>query len=218
MEPRFTRGEYWLLETVVEGGRPLRYLNEPGVENALNKPGHGLGRESLIETLFRLFESGLIGFSRISAGGCSGPFVPGLSRSEIGAALDEGMAATDETYYGLTPEGGRQWEAFAVPRWDLYIERYERWSRSGRWAIGVIVSPDRCQAERLLDGARYMGHIVDRDYVHRRQLRPWQATYWKQLQVGYLVTYRFEQVECNWEDSPYWFMLLAENRRWYRWS
>ena len=60
MEPRFTRGEYWLLETAVEDQWPVRLLIDSDLELHVNKTGHGLTREALIETLHRLIASGLI--------------------------------------------------------------------------------------------------------------------------------------------------------------
>jgi hypothetical protein len=224
MEPRFSRGEYWLLETVVQDGRQFLYLPEPGVGRALNKPGHGLDRRALVDTFQRLFQTGLIGAATLRSGGCCGPFERSLSRPEIETALEETRddqealgPAYDETYFGLTAAGGRQWEAFAAPDWGRYIQRYERRSRFGRWTIGVLVSPDPTQVDHLLEGARFMGHAVDQNHVHRRSIRPWQATYWKQLPHGYLASYRFDEVESNWEDAPYRFMRLCENRRWCRW-
>ena len=60
MEPRFTRGEYWILETAVENRFPVADLMDNDIEVTLNKKGHGLTRTALIETLHRLIASGLI--------------------------------------------------------------------------------------------------------------------------------------------------------------
>ncbi len=52
MEPRFTRGEYWLLETAVDKQFPVSALMADNLEEILNnKKGHGLTRTALIETL-----------------------------------------------------------------------------------------------------------------------------------------------------------------------
>jgi hypothetical protein len=52
MEPRFTRGEYWLLETAVDKQFPVSALMSNNLEEILNnKKGHGLTRIALIETL-----------------------------------------------------------------------------------------------------------------------------------------------------------------------
>lgn len=217
MESRFTRGEFWLLETVVERGCPLRYLKEPAASQALNKPGHGLDRAALLDTLERLLQMGLIGFSRVGTGGISGPFDLRLDREEIGAALDERPRARDETYCGLTHDGGRQWEAFAAPNWERYFQNYVRYSRNGQRTMGVLISPDNSRVERLFAGARYMGHAVDHKHVHRRVLRPWRATYWKQLPLAYLVCYRFDRVQWNWEEDLEAFMRVKYIQRWCTW-
>ena len=60
MDPRFTRGGYWLLETVVESLFPVCGLTDSDFEFSLNKKGHGLTRDALIDTLHRLLSSGLI--------------------------------------------------------------------------------------------------------------------------------------------------------------
>ncbi len=67
--PRLTRGEYWLLESVVRGGMAIGWLDWPGLEECLNKPGHGLDRPTLVETLWRLFSDGLISASRQDSSG-----------------------------------------------------------------------------------------------------------------------------------------------------
>ena len=58
MEPRFTRGEYWLLETAVDKQFPVSALMANNLEY-VNKKGHGSTR-ALIETLHRLITWGLI--------------------------------------------------------------------------------------------------------------------------------------------------------------
>src|SRR4051794_33270916 len=120
--PRFTRGEYWLLESAVEHGWPLYTLVAEDVGLVFNKPGHGMDRDELIETLVSLFRRGLIAArDRVTSKGVYGPFAVALDRDAIEAALDEDLFS-QETYYGLTSEGGRQWEAFARPDWDVFIE------------------------------------------------------------------------------------------------
>ena len=60
MEPRFTRGEYWLLEIAVEHEWSISGLIDSELELHLNKKGHGLTRASLLKSLYRLLSSGLI--------------------------------------------------------------------------------------------------------------------------------------------------------------
>ena len=49
MEPRFTRGEYWLLETVVKREFEACALVESDLESFLEKKGHGLTRASVFD-------------------------------------------------------------------------------------------------------------------------------------------------------------------------
>ncbi len=137
MEPRFTRGEYWLLETAVESRFPVSVLTANNLEEILNKTGHGLTRDALIETLHRLIVSGLISIEHEVDGVIS-------THQHIERALNEPrrisrVGERKRTRYGLTQEGGAQWEAFAAPNWEQYIyqaslARSSRWlSRSPRW-------------------------------------------------------------------------------------
>ena len=130
MEPRFTRGEYWLLENVVEDEFAIGALVDTDLRLHQNKKGHGLTRTSLVETLHRLLASGLI-YAKSEATG----FIS--THEQIKRALDE-MKSRDIdpvgkeklTFYGLTEEGSVQWEAFAAPDWQSYIK--EGFS-SDRW-------------------------------------------------------------------------------------
>ena len=115
MEPRFTRGEYWLLENVVEDEFAIGALMDSDPRLHENKKWHGLTRASLVEVLHRLLASGLI----YAKNGATG-FIS--THEQIKSALDE-MKSRDIdavgkgklTFYGLTEEGGVQWEAFAAP-------------------------------------------------------------------------------------------------------
>lgn len=51
MELQLTRGEYWLLETVIEREFEVGALIWSDLELFLNKTGHGLTRKSMAETL-----------------------------------------------------------------------------------------------------------------------------------------------------------------------
>ena len=48
MEPRFTRGEYWILETAIESRFPVADLMDNDIDVTLNKKGHGLTRTALL--------------------------------------------------------------------------------------------------------------------------------------------------------------------------
>ncbi|HEU5115146.1 MAG TPA: hypothetical protein VFT74_00570 [Isosphaeraceae bacterium] len=204
-----------MLEAVVDGQCPLCFLASANIEEIFNKPGHGLDRASVGEALERLFARGLIEMWNQSEVSRSTP----PTRCEIEATLDE-LGPWDNpncTYYGFTPEGGTQWEMFASPNWDQFADGWSRPSQSGRSSFGTRISSTRSRLDRWLEGAYYAGQRIDTSQLHRRVLRPWQATYWKTLPEGHLVSYRFEEIDFDWDQAPHWFMELHENR-WYRWS
>ena len=105
MEPRFTRGEYWLLEIAVEHEWSISGLIDSELELHLNKKGHGLTRASLLENLYRLLSSGLI-YAKNEVDGFISTY------EQIECALNEppgGIFPAGEkkyTSYGLTPDGG----------------------------------------------------------------------------------------------------------------
>jgi len=213
MNPRFSRGEYWILESAVEHAVPFCFLAFEHVDWQFNKTGHGLDRSSLIETLDRLLRLGLIE-ARNQA---NEPRE--LDRDGVEAALDEYVSTRDahRNYYELTAEGGAQWEAFAAPDWDDYLTSWTSTNRSGCWNIGTVVGSTLWRLDRWLEGARFAGQVIDPAHLHRRCFHPWKATYWKTLPQGHLATYRFDEVEADFGEAPNWFMRLHENR-WYRWS
>jgi hypothetical protein len=53
-----TAGEYWLLETAIDGATPLWFLTHPDIEALVNKTSHGLGIQELSQLLLALVERG----------------------------------------------------------------------------------------------------------------------------------------------------------------
>ena len=139
MEPRFTRSEYWLLETVVEHELEIFALVDDDLELHLNKKGHELTRTSLVETLYRLLSSGLIYAKNEEIGFISTAEQIELTLDEpkrwIGIPVDERKV----TYYGLTQEGGAQWEAFAAPDWQKYITASFQLADDGEYEMWELI-------------------------------------------------------------------------------
>ncbi len=202
MEPRFTRGEYWLLETVVESLFPVSGLTDSDFEFSLNKKGHGLTRDALIETLHRLIASGLIyAENKVDA--------PISTHQQIERALNEPgwqvepveqMEPVDWrtiTYYGLTPEGGAQWEAFAAPDWQEYIDASSRLTDDEEGIIWEVICVDKAWLERYFESkCFYDPEEVSLATVEWDYIAPWDATYWKQLEGGHRVRFQ-EQDETE---------------------
>ena len=227
MEPRFTRGEYWLLETVVTSEFEVCALIESDLESFLGKKGHGLTRASLIETLHRLLSSGLI-YAKSEVKG----FISTVKHIEL--ALEERVPwnthhvfisadgdieiAPDEskpprtepvdvrkiTCYGLTQEGGVQWEAFAAPDWQKYIDVSSQFldvdSEDKRWEV---VCADEDWLEMYLDTLCFYEQLeVSSESIEWDYIEPWQATYWKQLEGGHRVRFQTRDKSEDEDSEP----------------
>ena len=209
MELRLSRAEYWLLETVVESKYPL-YVVGVGSEDVdqfcLNKPSHGLPATRIIDTLARLFDRGWLVASQ-----CKGDASRPLNRQEIDLAVVQPTSSTAAVwYFGLTKAGGAVWEAFAAPNWDWFLD-----GRLGAEDAGEFIGASEEWLKRYFELVHYLGCRVRPGSEHWDEVRPWQATYWKELPVGYRVRF-----ECTWETPdmevvPHQVMFLRDG--WYRW-
>ena len=204
MEPRFTRGEYWLLETVVEDEFAIGALIDSELALHRNKKWHGLTPPSLVETLYRLLASGLI-YAKNEVDG----FIS--THEQIKSALDE-IKSTDIdsvgkeklTFYGLTQEGGAQWEAFAAPDWQAYIKVGSQVPDGSEYGIWEVICAQKGWLERYFKSIYFHYPIemslasVEWDYI-----APWQATYWKQIDGAYRLRFQArDESEENAEPSP----------------
>ena len=244
MEPRFTRGEYWLLETIVEHEFEVCALIDSNLESFWNKKGHGLTRASLIETLHRLISSGLIYAKSEMKGSIS-------TKEQIELALEERVPwnahhvfistdgdieiVPDEskpprtepidvrkiTYYGLTREGGAQWEAFAAPDWQKYIAgSFQPEDEEGEYEMWELICGDKNWLEAYIESMCFYNQqelileSVEWDYV-----TPWQATYWKRLNGGHRVRCRCRDKSGEGNSKPP-LPPFAEyfHRIWYAWQ
>ena len=244
MEPRFTRGEYWLLETIVEHEFEVCALIDSNLESFWNKKGHELTRASLIETLHRLISWGLIYAKSEMRGSIS-------TKEQIELALEERVPwnthhvfistdgdieiVPDEskpprtepidvrkiTYYGLTREGGAQWEAFAAPDWQKYIAgSFQPEDEEGEYEMWELICGDKNWLEEYIqsmcfyDQKEVILESVEWDYV-----TPWQATYWKRLNGGHRVRCRCRDKsgEGNSKPPPPPFAEYF-HRIWYAWQ
>ncbi|MDE0688032.1 MAG: hypothetical protein OXI61_07700 [Candidatus Poribacteria bacterium] len=221
MEPRFTRGEYWLLETAVDKQFPVSALMANNLEEYVNKKGHGLTRTALIETLHRLITWGLISAkNKVDA--------PISTSEEIERALDEPRwsigSSVDRrtiTRYELTQEGGTQWEAFAAPDWQKYIDAGCHYSEDYEYGMWELICADKVWLERYFESmCFYDPHEVTLESVERDYIAPWQATYWKQLDGAHRIRFREpdESEQENFEPSPNAFPDMSYfDRAWCAW-
>ena len=244
MEPRFTRGEYWLLETVVEREFEVCALIDSSLESLWNKKGHGLTRALLVETFHQLLSSGLIYAKSEMRGSIS-------TKEQIELALEERVPwnthhvfistdgdieiVPDEskpprtepidvrkiTSYGLTREGGAQWEAFAAPDWQKYIAgSFQPEDEEGEYEMWELIGGDKNWLEAYIESMCFYDQkelileSVEWDYV-----TPWQATYWKRLNGGHRVRCRCRDKSEEGNSKPP-LPPFAEyfHRIWYAWQ
>ena len=220
MEPRFTRGEYWILETVVKYQLRVCDLIYRDLELLLNKREHGLTRKSLIETFHRLLSSGLIYAKNKTTG-----FISTYQQIEL--ALDEPKSKDFHpldlekiTCYGLTQEGGTQWEAFAAPNWQKYIAGGWGYQFSDEDEYGwELICADKAWLESYIEALCYHDHDykeVISESVAWDYVTPWQATYWKQLDGGHRIRFQDQaKTELDFIQPP---SLESFYRGWYAWQ
>ena len=199
MEPRFTRGEYWLLETAVDKQFPVSALMASNLAEYLNnKKGHGLTRTALIETLHRLITWRLISAkNEVDA--------PISTSEEIERALDEPRWSIGSsvdwrtiTRYELTQQGGTQWEAFAAPDWQKYIRTSRHLSDNPDHSdpsIRVAICADKAMLEEYFKSkCFYDAKHVSLGTEEWDYIAPWDVTYWKQLEGAHRVRFQARDV------------------------
>ena len=104
INPGFTRGEYWLLEEVVEAATPISWLASENLEETLNKTGHGMSRMLLVETMLGLFKEGLITAHHSNQWENCFALTSGQIESALDEELDDKVHYERAHYYRLTPK------------------------------------------------------------------------------------------------------------------
>ena len=219
MEPRFTRGEYWLLETAVEFQFPVRDLMANNLEEILNnKKGHGLTRTALIETLHRLISWGLISAKNEVDAPISTPEEVERAVDEPRWSIGSGVDWRTITRYELTQQGGTQWEAFAAPDWQKYIRTSRHLSDDpdhSNPSIRETICADKALLEEYFKSKCFYDpmHVSlgteEWDYI-----APWDVTYWKQLEGAHRVRFQARDmtearnVERYLLPKPEWYYSL----------
>ena len=111
--------EFWLLDVVVTGRVHLDWLLWEQLEVALNRPGHGLDPDALLDMVDRLFRGGFIDAYGPRRSDDRGDLGRSLHRSEIEAALH---GCGPVMSYGMTSRGGARWEAVTKPDWSRFLD------------------------------------------------------------------------------------------------
>lgn len=180
-----------------------------------------MGRSLLVDTMHKLFAEGLIVAHKF--GKSDDCFV--LSPKQIEKALDE-RKDKKEHYYRLTKKGGEYWEAFASPQWDYFIYReYGLPDDSGAW-VGELVCMTKDFLEDYFQSLRYHVYEIYENTIKWDVLRPWEATYWKELPIGHRVKFKCKGKKYKYDpDNPgaldlEWYDDHDEEwfaNQWYRW-
>jgi hypothetical protein len=209
MEPRLTRGEYWLLNDVVDTTTPLCMLVSTCIEELFNNPGHRLSRPRLIETLVEMSDRGWIEGYRFEDGF---PLTAQLVEAGFGETV---TAEGGELGYRLTKLGGEVWEAFAAPDWDRYINAWT----SSEGEVNEYFCATKWRLEKYLSLVHLLEIEVLPESVVWDEVRPWQATYWKLLPHGHRVQFVHRDIRHPEEYLPPPFPTeVTSLRRWYDWE
>ena len=209
MSPRLTRGEFWILNSLVETRYQLFCYAGPArwVRDVFNRQTHGLTETELLATLLRLFANGWIAGEETHGDRRSGdrrrePFEPTAGAIRAAFAGDFHHRPDPVVSLGLTAAGGEVWQAFASPRWERFVESWRKVERAldGKQPVTVRAA-DLDRGRRYLDLLRRTGDEVDPWAIEWREVRPFRATYWKTLPSGFEVTYRSPRLgRRTWSD------------------
>jgi hypothetical protein len=194
--------EFWLLDVVVMGRVRLGWLLLEDLDEALNRPGHGLDPDALLDLLDRLFRGGIIDAAGPRRSGDRADSNRSLHRPGIEAALN-GFAPG--TSYGMTSRGGARWEAVTKPDWSRFLDE------------SAGTDPDEVEVAGT-DRDRVASHLrrhtlfaVEPGTERWEELIPWRATYWKTMPRGYRVTAAWQREAPD--KPPDW----DAYNRWIRW-
>ena len=192
--------EHWLLDSVLEQRHSLSLLGMENVEAIFDRKNHGMDRATIIATLTRLFDLGLL----IASNDERGDFVP--STQDIESALDGGLDAD----YGLTALGGAVWEEAAKPDWNRFVDGVfgasdadGEFDSMTRERIGEFRCADKSTLEKYMESIHFRGIVPHEPSLKWSEIRPWKALYWKELPLAHRV--RFVGVyapECPEEKIP----------------
>jgi len=213
--------EYWFLDAAIRLKIPFHWLSASNVGEMLNRPHHNLSAPELLVILQRMFERGDL-FLEYSSRYAQRARTQTPSQSEIEAALylahAEWTAQPAQIFYGVTTAGGAKWEALSHPQWDRFydegygINPYE----------GEMTASTRGLIEERLALVPYDSFIktIVPESMRWSVLQPWDATYWKQLPIGYRLEFTYfpptELEELARSTHPDWVQAWHQRvNKWY---
>ncbi len=198
LNPSLTRGELWLLNTVVDFSLPICCLKSENLEALLNKAHYGLPLEVIAKDLLNLYHQGLIEVEK--------SYDDENKESELIELTADKLAdiLTNETrtlpvhfnyhYYYLTEKGGAYWEAFTQADWYWYLLD-EYWqidcdNEDSPWQVEVY-----SQNFELLQEFFYgfSEGVIDKSTVEFSQVDSFAMTYWKKLPNVHKLSFQYDE-------------------------
>ena len=216
MTKKLSRGEYWILESVTALKYPLHILFGPNLEQWMNKRGHGLPKDEIIDTLLSMLDEDMIILKR------RGEVVNFSSKDDMLHYLDATYDMSnyaDWVYYELSSKGGAVWEQFASPEWDRFIHsdyvEYNPDHIKIKQKI-VLTCGNKGWLEHYFRSLQYHEYEVLAESIKQSTVEPWQATYWKTLPKGHRIEFTAENKHTH-EGRPPVGMEWFDNL-WYAWG
>jgi hypothetical protein len=129
------------------------------------------------------------------------------------AEIDAGLNGAKEIAFGLTKQGGTQWESISRPDWNRFATvRLANVNRND--SKGEIICSNRLSVENWLT-PHLFGSVVEGSETWD-VLTPWQATYWKTLPEGHRVKYRITFDEFGHDlDEVQRIKAIMQLKKWY---
>jgi hypothetical protein len=224
MTLRLSRGEYWLLEAVVEHALPLTVIALPDgppwdrstIDMSLNKTGHGLSIPALQQTLLRMQRLGWIVFQSYVG---NDKKIRRLDAASVNHEMRHPTVYEERAYYRLSAKGGDVFEAFARPDWSRYLSHETDPVHDNFDAVEgapehlILRASDENNLRMYLHELRH-SYLLDEKTIRRSALVNWSANYWKTLPSGFEVrcvaTPIVQPPEASWRVS-------SRLDCWYRW-
>jgi len=179
------KDEYWLLDSAIESWHSLASLVSEDLESGFNKRTHGLNRDELISVLNCLFRRGDLLAHRMEKFVVKEEFIPGQTE------IEEALSGRLNCFYRLTLQGGARWEEVSRPQWERYLTA---WVYADPQEGGEIIGSDLQMVRKYDSLSQYLLGVTAVPGSKRWDvLKPWEATYWKQLPLGHRVRFCFEE-------------------------
>ena len=198
--------DYWFLDTAISELIGFSWIvpDEKYGGLAINRSPLPLSMDEINETLYKLFQNGMLlairtddminaSEAKITLSECYKVFLnKGFApcHQEIDSALKQEQGET--LCYFLTEKGGKLWEDYSRPQWDKYRFHAGNSKTNTLTSSSYEVAVKTIETQHLVDfGGSY--HFPIMDTIRWEFFTPWQPTYWKILPCGYEISY---QVKC----------------------